>query len=205
MNQTQMRFDFEGAPEVERAIGEERGLILLSAHAGSWQMGGHLLATPGRTVNLVVLEREEQRIRQMYDEALREKKFHILTATDDPLRSIAIVAALRRGEIVALHGDRTFGSTAAVRIPFLGLPASFPVGPYLLAAATGAPVVHAFAVREKVGHYRFVCFPARHVARERGSAQEEILRRCAEKVCRAPYVGGETVPLPVVQFLPILG
>ena len=180
MNQTPMQFDFEGEPEVQRAIDERRGVILLSGHTGSWEMGGHLLGRQGRTVNLVVLEREEQRIRQMFDEALRAKQFHILTATDDPLRSVAIAAALRRGEIVALHGDRALDNAATVRIRFLGRPAAFPVGPYFLAAATGAPVIHAFAVRERIRRYRFLCFPAQHVSAQRGPGQAAILRQSAE-------------------------
>ena len=144
-------------------------------------MSGHVIARYGRPVNLIVVEREEQRIRQMFDEALRAKKFNILTASNDPLRSIPIIAALRQGEIVALHGDRTFGSSATVRIPFLGLPATFPVGAYLLAAATGAPVTQGFAMRVKLRHYRFLSFPAQHVPRERGPAQQAILRECAEQ------------------------
>ena len=195
MGKAQMHFDFEGEAEVLRAIGEERGVILLAAHAGSWEMGGHIIARHGCPVNLVVLDRDEQRIRQMFDEALRAKKFNILTASNDPLRSIPIVAALRRGELVALHGDRTFGSDATVRVPFLGAPATFPIGAYLLAAATGAPVIHVFAMRVKLRHYRFISFPAQHIPRERGPAQQAILADAA-----AQYVAHLTAVLKQYPF-----
>jgi predicted LPLAT superfamily acyltransferase len=170
---------FEGEPEILKALAEEKGVILLSAHLGSWEMGGQLIARHGRPVNLVVLEREQEQIRRLFERALQGRKFQILTTSDDPLRSVPIAAALRRGEMVALHGDRTFGTDATVRIPFLGAPATFPVGPYLLAAATGAPLIHVFAVREKLRSYRFLSFPAQHVPRERGPAQAAILNRCA--------------------------
>ncbi|HVM60827.1 MAG TPA: hypothetical protein VMV72_08170 [Verrucomicrobiae bacterium] len=195
IGRARMQFDFADEAEVLRALAEERGVILVAAHAGSWELGGHLMARHGRPVNLVVLEREEQRLRQMFDEALRAKKFNILTANDDPLRSIPIVAALRRGELVALHGDRTFGSDATVRLPFLGEPASFPTGPYLLAAATGAPIIHVFAMRTKLRHYRFIAFPARHVPRERGPAQQTVLRECV-----AEYVDHLTTVLKQYPF-----
>jgi len=177
MGKTKIHCDLDGEPEVLRAMAEERGVILLAAHVGAWEMGAHMVARHGRPVNLVVLERDEQRIRQMFDEALQARRFHILTATDDPLRSVLIMAALRRGEFVALHGDRVFGGAATV-IPFLGSPAPFPVGPYLLAAISGAPIVHVFVVREKLGRYRFLSFPAQHVNRVRGADQETILQDC---------------------------
>jgi predicted LPLAT superfamily acyltransferase len=51
-------------------------------------------------------------------------------------------------------------------VPFLGSPAPFPAGPYLLAAVSGAPIFQTFVVRERPGHYRFFSFPARFVSRE---------------------------------------
>ena len=91
----------------------------MGAHLGSWEMGGHLLGRHGKRVNFVVLEREEEQVRRLFQKALRDKQFNVLTASDDPFRSIPIMAALRRGEIVALHGDRSFGGSD-LAAPFLG-------------------------------------------------------------------------------------
>ncbi len=190
-----MTFDYDGEPALLKVLEENRGAILLTAHAGSWEMGGHLMARHGRPINLIVLEREEQRIREMFDAALKARQFNILTASADPLRSIAIVAALRRGEMVAMHGDRTFGSDAVVRVPFLSADATFPTGAYLLSAATGAPVVQVFAVRVKLRHYRFISFPAHYVKRERGPAQQQILQQSA-----AQYVANLTSVLKQYPF-----
>jgi lauroyl/myristoyl acyltransferase len=54
------------------------------------------------------------------------------------------MTALRRGEAVALQGDRALGTRGDVWIPFFGRPAPFPVGPFKLARATGAPIIPAF-------------------------------------------------------------
>ncbi len=98
-----------------------------------------------------------------------------LIATDGhPLRSIPIAAALRRGEIVCLLGDRSFGG-ADLPAEFLGGTARFPTGPYLLAAATGAPVFQVFVVRERIGHYRFFTFPPRFIGKELLRAGPEAL------------------------------
>jgi predicted LPLAT superfamily acyltransferase len=142
-----------------------RGVILLGAHVGSWEIGGHLLGRLGKPVNVVVLEKDEARIRQLFDSALASKMFNLIATDGHPLRGIPIAAALRRGEIVALLGDRSFGG-ADVSAPFLGSPARFPAGPYLLAAVTGAPIFQTFVVRERPGHYRFFSFPAQFISRE---------------------------------------
>jgi predicted LPLAT superfamily acyltransferase len=152
-----------------------KGVILLGAHIGSWEIGGHLLGRLGQPVNVVVLEKDEARLRQLFDQALAAKQFNLIATDGHPLRSIPISAALRRGEIVCLLGDRSFGG-ADVRAPFLGSPARFPVGPYLLAAVSGAPIFQTFVVREKLGHYRFFSFPAKFIPCEMLHAGTEALQ-----------------------------
>jgi predicted LPLAT superfamily acyltransferase len=161
-----------------------RGVILLGAHVGSWEIGGHLLGRFGKPVNVVVLEKDEARLRQLFGQALAAKQFNLIATDGHPLRSIPISAALRRGEIVCLLGDRSFGG-ADVRTPFLGSPARFPVGPYLLAAVSSAPIFQTFVVREKIGHYRFFSFPAKFIPREILRAGTEALQpHVAEYVAR---------------------
>jgi predicted LPLAT superfamily acyltransferase len=162
MGRGHMEFVMEDEARFHEFLDQGRGIILLGAHVGGWEMAGHLLGRLGRPVNLVVLEKEEAHVRALFDRALQARQFRILTTDSHPLRSIPIMAALRRGEIVALHGDRAFGGSE-VRVPFLGGMACFPVGGYMLAAVTGAPVFQVFAVREKIGHYRFFTFPAQSV------------------------------------------
>jgi predicted LPLAT superfamily acyltransferase len=166
MKRSPMRFDFEGEDRFHEHLDQGRGILLLGAHVGGWEMAGHLLGRLGRPVNVVVWERDAEQVRDLLARALEGRQFRVLTADDHPLRSIPILAALRRGEIVAMHGDRAFGG-AAVRVPFLGGEAAFPVGGYLLAAMTGAPVFQVFAVRERPRHYRFFTFPPLFLEKER--------------------------------------
>src|SRR5947207_575976 len=73
-----------------------------------------------------------------------------------PTASLALLAALRRGEIVALQGDRALGTRGDVLQPFFGAPAPFPLGPFVLARAAGAPVVPAFCLLDADRRYRIV-------------------------------------------------
>jgi predicted LPLAT superfamily acyltransferase len=114
-------------------------------------------------------------IQTLLNSAIAEKRFRILTVDDNPLRSVPILAALRRGEIVALLGDRSFGG-ADVEGIFLGGKVRLPVGPYRLAAASESPLFHVFVLREKLGRYRFIAFPPEFVSREDLRSNPEVVR-----------------------------
>jgi len=124
--------------------GADGGVISLTAHLGNWELGGRLLARrSARPTHVVVAEEEipglERWMRRDGDGLTFVSRSH-------PTASVALLAALRRGEVVALQGDRALGGRRDVLVPFFGRPAPFPLGPFILARATGAPVVPAFCV-----------------------------------------------------------
>jgi len=176
---------FDGEELFKPHLEQGRGIILLGAHVGCWELGGHILGRLDLPVNLVVVEREVDAIQRLFNSATAGKRFRVLTADDDPLRSVPILAALRRGEIVALLGDRSLGG-ADVETSFLGGRVRLPVGPYRLAAASGAPLFQVFTVRERLGCYRFATFPAEFISREEvrsdPNAAPARARRYAERL-----------------------
>jgi acyl carrier protein len=165
-------FDFDGESHLREALAANRGLILLASHTGNWEAAGHLLRRLAVPCSVVGVDREIEPIRRLFDDAMTERHVRLIAVEGAFEHSVEILAALRRGEIVALLGDRAAGP-APVRATFLGREAAFPAGPYLLAAVTGAPLVHAFAFREAGFRYRFVAFPPERLempARDRRAA-----------------------------------
>ncbi len=101
---------------------------------------------------------------------------------------IEIIRALQRQEVIAVLGDRVFGDRAGTTTLF-GRPVQLPLGPVLLAMATGAPIVPAFSVMEAPGRYRGIIEAALEVRRgpDRDAAQQHNLRQVAgvfERVIR---------------------
>ena len=90
-----------------------------------------------------------------------------------PAVGVELLAALRRGEVVALQADRALGTGGDVWIPFFGRPAPFPLGPFLLARAARVPVVPAFCVLGP--GYRYSVRIATPITVERG--EEEAAAR----------------------------
>jgi Kdo2-lipid IVA lauroyltransferase/acyltransferase len=153
---------------VERVTQVEGGFISPSAHVGNWELAGRLLAgTAARTTHVVVAEEEardlERWVRRDGDGV------HFVTRSR-PTISLELVAALRRGDAVAVQGDRALGTRGDVLIPFFGKPAPFPLGPFLLASAIGVPVVPAFCLLR--ADYRYSVKVVEPMTVERGAETE---------------------------------
>jgi predicted LPLAT superfamily acyltransferase len=56
-------------------------------------------------------------------------------------------AAIDRGEIVSMTGDRLFGSAKSIKCMFLGKEAQFPMGPFALAVQKEVPMLAVFSMR----------------------------------------------------------
>jgi lauroyl/myristoyl acyltransferase len=143
--------------DVGRVIGEEHvrtlppGVISITAHVGNWDMAGRLLAREsGRPTSIVVAPEEVPVLERWLRRDGRDMRF---VARNTPTISLALLAALRRGETLGIQGDRALGNDGDVHVPFLGRPAPFPIGPFRLASATGAPVVPAFCALGATGDY----------------------------------------------------
>jgi len=170
-------FTFDGEQHLRDAVAGGKGVLLLTAHVGNWEVAGQLLSRIDVPVNVTGFDNENPEVRALLNK-FSKQKFKLIPLTGAPTDVIELVAALRRGELVAMLGDRAYGGPTA-RVKFFGEDASFPVGPYVMAAIAGAPLVQVFSLREPGGHYHFFGFPAippRHPPRHERDAH---LRRCA--------------------------
>ncbi len=171
-------FSFDGEKHLRDALAEGHGVLLLTAHIGNWEAAGQLLSRVDVPVNVTGFDKENPQVRAMINQASKEQKFKLLPLTGSPTDIIPLVAALRRGEIVAMLGDRAYGSPS-VQIPFFGGMASFPIGAFAIAAIADAPLMHAFSLRESGGHYRFFGFPPKHLQLPVRNERDAYLRNCA--------------------------
>jgi KDO2-lipid IV(A) lauroyltransferase len=134
----------EGRERLEAAMAETRGLILMTAHLGNWELAGRLLALRfTRPTHVLVAAEPDPGVERFLRGGPAPVRF---VTRSHPAAVVRLLAALRRNEIVALQGDRALGTRGDVAVDFFGAPALFPLGPFVLARAAGAPVVPAFCV-----------------------------------------------------------
>ncbi|TET35832.1 MAG: hypothetical protein E3J72_10010 [Planctomycetota bacterium] len=176
-NAGRFRFRYEGFHHILESLKLGKGLIITSAHCGNWEIAAHLLGSLDAPVNIVAYEGEVRHIRRYFAEVFRNRKFSIIEMDGSPEVSLAIMNALSRGEILAMHADRYVEESRqhTALLPFLGAPARFPTGPYAVAAASGAPLVHAFTVRSGPCKYRLRGYPPEFLSfRSRSSRKEQL-------------------------------
>jgi predicted LPLAT superfamily acyltransferase len=149
-------FSFDGEHHLREAVAAGKGVLLLTAHVGNWEVAGQLLSRINVPINVTGFDRETPAVRALLNQASKIH-FRLIPLTGSPTDAIPLVAALRRGEVVAMLGDRTYGSPSA-RVPFLGGTISLPIGAYVLAAIAESPLVQVFSLREPGGHYHFFGF-----------------------------------------------
>ena len=136
---------------VEHLVPLTSGLISLTAHVGNWELAGRLLAgRTGRPTHVVVAEEE---VRDVERWVRRNGEGVRFVTRSRATVSVELVAALRRGEVVGVQGDRALGTRGDALLPFFGRPAPFPLGPFLLASAVGVPLVPAFCLLDSDHRY----------------------------------------------------
>ena len=134
----------EGMEHLAAAERLGRGLVVVTAHLGNWELGGRLLAgTVTRPTHVVVAPEQDPAIERFLRGHGGPVRF---VARTGPLDVLPLVSALRRDEVVALQGDRALGGRGDRLHTFFGVPAPFPLGPFILARAARAPVLPAFCL-----------------------------------------------------------
>lgn len=139
--------DPQGAERIREALSRGKGVIVLTAHLGNWEVGARALEFSGAQVN-VAMQVERTNPGERWLTRSRERgSVRVVQVGQAPLGALALRAALARNEIVAMQGDRrTAGRAIVVRL--FGKPFSFPVGPFLMAYECDAPLLPAFVVQE---------------------------------------------------------
>lgn len=139
---------------IETLLREGRGLIVLTLHLGNWEMGLLHLASLGRPVS-VVLRPEDSGAAPFEEEARRRAGVRIVPAGESAWNGLDLLLALKRGEIVAIQGDRTFGPMRE-RADLFGATVDLPSGPFALAQASGAPILAVCVPIHGHSRYRIV-------------------------------------------------
>jgi KDO2-lipid IV(A) lauroyltransferase len=147
LDRLESMIDLEGEEFLRDALAKGRGVIFLSAHIGNWEYGAALLARMGFPVSAIGAEQRDQRI----TDAIADMRRSVgVNHVSKGVELKAALSCLKRGEILCVLLDQDARSAGVVS-PFLGLPASTPVGPIRLARKFGSPVLPVHIIRRPDG------------------------------------------------------
>ncbi len=143
-----------GVEESLRALHQSsQGLVLLTSHVGNWQvalrqMGGHL----EKNIFIVMRPEDNPAIQEALKIGKEAKTVKLINPEGHLGGVLEMMQALNDGGVVCIMGDRGYGFDT-LEAPFLGRKACFPYGAFLIAAASGCPVIPIFTYKTSGKEY----------------------------------------------------
>lgn len=136
--------EVENWPELQAQLGHGRGVLVATAHFGSWELLGEVIARRGLALNAVV-----RPLKGALNAVLMERRVQSGLKLIAPRGAVPeTVKALHRGEVVAMLVDQVLTSKRGIFVPFFGRPAATSPGFGWAALRSGAPVFVAMGARE---------------------------------------------------------
>ena len=163
-----------------------RGQMLVGAHLGNLEVC-RALAEIGEkvTMNVLVHTKHAEHFNRLLGEAGATNLRLIQVSELDPVIMLQLHERLERGEWLAIAGDRVpLHGGRSVTVDFLGHPAAFPQGPWLLAGLLKCPVNLLLCLKKPDG---------------RLSTDPRTLRRRDHLETQRPRTGHSSVGLPLCR------
>lgn len=134
----------EGISNIDKALSRGKGVIMLSAHMGNWELGGPVLSSIGYPISAVVLTHQNKRINDFFT---RQRLAGRMNPIEIGISLKSCYRILKSNSLLALLGDRDFTKNG-IRLEFFGNKALIPRGAAVLSHRLGAAIVPSFMVRQ---------------------------------------------------------
>lgn len=183
-------FDIEvnGLEQLQHYLAQGRGVLLVGSHQGSFEVLRTLAARCPEVPLRVLLDKQKTPAITELLEALAPGvgAAVIDVSQGGAATTLAMAETCRTGGMVALLADRGRAHETLRRVDFLGAPAPFPIGPWLLANTLQVPVILCFGLYRGDRRYTlsFELFAEQiNIPREsRHQALDAILHRYAQRL-----------------------
>lgn len=143
------KVDIEGYSNFLKAKEAGKGVFLLSAHLGNWEMMGAIHSMLTGSITVIYKKHKNPYVDNAITSLRQSSNMKTIPRRNSARKTIS---TLRKGETVGILPDlHTSKDAQSVSVPFFGMAASTNFGLALLAIKTGAPIVPAFTVRDGRG------------------------------------------------------
>lgn len=165
----------EGVEHIRAAFQQGRGVIVITAHFGNWEIGGARFAADGFPVVVLARDANEGVTANLINQA---RTCHDITILGrDDLR--AMLRVLRSNKGIGILPDQ-HAAEGGIIADFLGRPASTAPGPAVLALRTDCPVIPFFTRRKPDGTFHSQVLPPIEISKT-GDRQQDI-KALTEKI-----------------------
>jgi KDO2-lipid IV(A) lauroyltransferase len=165
------KIEVQGWEHLEAVHRAGKGGIFVTGHIGNWELSAAYAAKKGYPVNVVA--------KRIYLEALNQKlvtmreRMGVRTLYRD-LSMRTMIRHLQENEFLGIVPDQDVRRIGGIFVDFFGRPAYTPVGPALLALASGAPILMVRDIR--TGPRHLLAFDPPFYAERKGPREQEVRR-----------------------------
>lgn len=171
------RYSFEGEEYLQQ-LSEGPGAIVLTAHMGSYDLGAGVFAEKfNRSIRMVRAPEPDAESARHLDASLERAgagSVKINYNSGENLLALDLLAAVRRGEIVSIQGDRVIGPVSKARAKLFRRDVWLPSGPFMLALISGVPIYPLFVVRTGYRSYKIVAQSPISCSKQSDSRESDI-------------------------------
>lgn len=127
----------------DEALKKGKGVIVITAHLGNWELGGVVISLSGYPFWVVALSHKNKKVNDFFISQRQSKGIQVI-----PLGSAArqCFQLLKENKMVALVGDRDF-TEKGIKVDFFGRKTFLPLGPAYFSMKTQAPIITGFMLR----------------------------------------------------------
>ena len=182
-----------GQEHFQEIVDNKQGVLLLGSHLGNIELCRALSRRHSHIkINALVFTEHAERFNAVMKAVNPNSELNLIqVSTMGPDTAILLQQKIEQGEWVVIVGDRTSTSkeSRSVWADFLGKPAPFPQGPFMLASVLKAPVYLLFGLRDdhsETPHFNvyFEHFSDKIALprKERQQALQDVVQRYANRL-----------------------
>lgn len=181
--------EFIDNPKIVALTESGSGAVIISAHLGNIELARALAdETPAAKMNVLVFTDHAEKFNSVLKKVntkVSERVIHVNRIRPDT--AIMLKQKIEQGELIVILGDRTavHSKGRVNRVEFLGEPALFSQGPFILAALLACPVYLMFCLkRNKRYHVYFEHFAERIVLNRKARDRDlqAVIQRFAQRL-----------------------
>ena len=153
---------------LEQCYQSDLPLVILSGHAGNFELAGYFLIPKNKQMYVLLYGGEKEIIMQNRKKFLTANNIHLIAAQQDNGYLFEINNALAGGHLLAILADRMLGSNRTLTTDILGKEAQLPLGPFKTALLRPANKCVVYAIKKGTYDYTIYLYPVN------GSTPQEL-------------------------------
>jgi len=151
--------EIEGYEHYQRLAQRPEAFIILSSHAGNYEIAGYSLTADAKRFNAVVYYGEKASVTDNRNKMFAHTNIRMIPVRPDMGHLFELNDVLDKGETLSIPADRLFGSKKTITKTFLGRAADFPLGPFSVTTMRGLDVLAVSVMKVKAKAYKIYVSP----------------------------------------------